>query len=216
MQRTPTSRGFTLIEMITVIAIIAILSGLVLSISGLVQNKGARAKAEAEIKALSSGLESYKTDFGGYPQDTATDALDPRISSSPTSYFKASLALYKALSGDLNANGKIDATGNDPEKANNYVPDFFRPSRFDSAAREQLNKGASTVTISYIVDPFGYSYGYSTIGLKAEQEYRVQLLTDPNASRPASLGYNPTFDLWSTGGGTTGSEKDRAKWVKNW
>ncbi len=220
MQRPPTSRAFTLIEMITVIAIIAILSGLVLSISGLVQNKGARAKTEAEIKALSSGLESYKTDFGGYPQNTETDNLEPRAIGSPTGYYKASLALYKALSGDMNANGKIDVSGNDPEKANNYVPDFFRPARFDSAAREQLNKGAATVSISYIVDPFGYSYGYSTYGLKAEQDYRVALLTDANADRPASDpkkgGYNPTFDLWSTGGGTTNSEKDRAKWIKNW
>lgn len=218
MHRSPTSRAFTLIEMITVIAIIAILSGLVLSISGLVQNKGARAKAEAEIKALSSGLESYKTDFGGYPQDAATDALDPRASFKPDSYHAASLALYKALSGDQNANGKIDVTGdpNTTETAHNYVPDFFRPSRFNSVAREQLNKGASSVTISYIVDPFGYCYGYSTIGLKSEQEYRVKLLTEPTANRPAAKGYNPTFDMWSTGGTTIGTEKDRAKWVKNW
>ncbi len=211
MQRSPSRHAFTLIEMITVIAIIAILSGLVLSISGLVQGKGNRAKAETEIKALSSALESYKSDFGGYPQDTVTDQLDPRSSGSPTStsYQQASLALYKALSGDTNANGKIDASGSNPEKANNYAPDFFRPQRFDSGYKTSGN-------ITYVVDPFGHSYGYSTIGLKAEQDYRVQLLTNADANRPAAKGYNPTFDLWSTGGTTSGSDNDRMKWLKNW
>ena len=53
--------------------------------------------------------------------------------------------------------------------------------------------------VQYIQDPFGYSYGYST----ANQADPIT----PN-------GYNPTFDLWSTAGGTTTS--DIPKWIKNW
>lgn len=60
-------RGFTLIELLVVIAIIAILASLVLSTAGFIQKKAARARAEAEIKALESALESYKADNGDYP-----------------------------------------------------------------------------------------------------------------------------------------------------
>lgn len=208
-------RAFTLIEMITVIAIIAILSGLVLSIAGSAQIRGARAKAETDKQTIVTACESYKTDYGGYPQDvpansggaSVTSDLDARVAGNPTdtAYQRASLFLYKQLSGDQNANGVIDGA----ESATRYCNDFFKPSKFDAGFK-------TTGTISYIVDPFGYSYGYSTAGLKAEQDYRVALEGDSRANRGASKGYNPTFDFWSTGGATGNTDADRAKWIKNW
>lgn len=206
MKRTPSRQAFTLIEMITVITVIAILTGLVLSIAGLVQNKGNRAKAEADIRALAAACESYKADNGGYPQTTATDSLNPRTATSPTAYQSASLALYKALSGDENADGKLAQT----ETGKVYATDFFKPSRFNSTFK-------TTGIVTFLSDPFGNSLGYSTAGLKAEQDYRAALTTNPDATRPAStLGYNSTFDLWSTGGATGSSDNDKAKWLKNW
>jgi type II secretion system protein G len=59
--------AFTLIELLVVVAIIAILAALGLSTLGYVQKKGARARAEAEVAALSAAIESYKTDHGFYP-----------------------------------------------------------------------------------------------------------------------------------------------------
>ena len=67
--RSPSS-GFTLIELLVVIAIIAILAALVLSTAGGIQRKAARSRAESEIAALSSALESYKADNGDYPAGT--------------------------------------------------------------------------------------------------------------------------------------------------
>lgn len=208
-------QAFTLIEMITVIAIIAILSGLILSIAGAVQGKGARSRAETDVRTMATACEAYKTDNGGYPQDvpsnsggaSVTSDLDPRLATSPsdTAYQKASLFLYKQLTGDQNANNKIDGS----ETGTRYCSDFFKSSRFDSGFK-------TTGNITYIIDPFGYSYGYSTAGLKAEQDYRVQLESDAKANRGASKGYNPTFDLWSTGGATGSTDADRAKWIKNW
>ena len=54
-----------------------------------------------------------------------------------------------------------------------------------------------SLPITAIVDPFGNSYGYSTA----------------NQADPAK-GYNPTFDLWSTNGLTSGT--DPTQWIKNW
>src|SRR6476469_477619 len=73
---------FTLIELIVVVGIIIVLAGLVLSTAGYARKKGARARAETEIAAMSAACESYKADNGVYPRDptanTATDALNAR------------------------------------------------------------------------------------------------------------------------------------------
>src|SRR5437764_6180329 len=92
--------AFTLIELLVVIAIIIILAGLILTTSGYVQRKGARARAETEIAAMSAALESYKADNGIYPRDaTTTDALNAQSSFDPSGYKSASLYLYNHLSG---------------------------------------------------------------------------------------------------------------------
>jgi type II secretion system protein G len=73
-RKRKTPSAFTLIELLVVIAIIAILAGLILSTAGFVQKKGATARAEAEIAALSAALESYKADNGDYPAGTNATA----------------------------------------------------------------------------------------------------------------------------------------------
>jgi type II secretion system protein G len=59
--------AFTLIELLVVIAVIGILAGLTLSAVGGIQKKGARAKAESDIQAISAALEDYHRDFGAFP-----------------------------------------------------------------------------------------------------------------------------------------------------
>jgi len=63
----PSREAFTLIELLIVITIIGILAGLTLSTLGYVNKKAARSRAEAEVAALSSAIESYKLDYGSYP-----------------------------------------------------------------------------------------------------------------------------------------------------
>src|SRR5207237_9729323 len=95
-----TEGAVTIIELLVVIIIILILAGLVLSISSYVQNKGARARAETEIAAMSAALESYKADNGIYPRDAATtDVLNAQNSLDPSGYKSTSLYLYNQLSG---------------------------------------------------------------------------------------------------------------------
>ncbi len=212
MLRSSSLRGFTLIEMLTVMLIIAILAGIVLSVNGLVQNKAARSRADGEINAIKLACENYKADNGTHPRSPETDTLDARTSGNPTSsaYQKASLYLYKALSGDSNANGKVDA-----DEGKTYATDLFKPSILN------FNKDANgkIALVNYIKDPFDNSYGYSTIGAKDEEDFVEKLRTSTNPTketRPTEVrGFNPTFDLWSTGGTTT-TTSGQAKWIKNW
>lgn len=55
---------FTLIEILTVAAIIAILAGISVGVIGLISNKNAEAQTQATIKALELALGQYKTDNG--------------------------------------------------------------------------------------------------------------------------------------------------------
>src|SRR5437879_10217723 len=83
--------AFTLIELIVVVGLILILTGLVLSTVGYARKKGARARAETEIAAMAAALESYKADNAAYPRNSTTDtftAVTNRIppDPQPTSY----------------------------------------------------------------------------------------------------------------------------------
>src|SRR5215468_9966483 len=71
----PGSHAFTLIELILVVGIITVLAGLVLSTVGYARKKGARARAETEIAAMSAALENYKSDNGIYPRTSVTDTF---------------------------------------------------------------------------------------------------------------------------------------------
>jgi prepilin-type N-terminal cleavage/methylation domain-containing protein len=188
-----TREAFTIIEVLIVITVILVLAGLTLATSGYVQTKGKRARAEAEIAAISTALENYKADNGIYPIDAAngtTDTLDARTMFDPTAvqYAAASVFLYKELSGD--------PIGNRIPTGRSYFS--FKPNMLLPKNQAQ--------TVSAIADPFGYSYGYSTA-------YQAN---------PAK-GYNPTFDFWSTGGTGTGlipppspGSTPQDRWIKNW
>src|SRR5215469_11257304 len=73
--------AFTLIELVLVVGIITVLAGLVLSTVGYARKKGARARAETEIAAISAACENYKADNGVYVRGPAT-AVPP--SGTPT------------------------------------------------------------------------------------------------------------------------------------
>src|SRR5438132_14037645 len=91
--------AFTLIELVVVVGLILVLTGLVLSTVGYARKKGARARAETEIAALSAAFENYKSDNASYPRGPATaitigtvtipanvtDSLDAKIKGDPTS-----------------------------------------------------------------------------------------------------------------------------------
>ena len=68
--------AFTLIELILVVGIIIVLAGLVLSTVGYARKKGARARAETEIAAMSAACENYKADNGVYPEQSYTRYTD--------------------------------------------------------------------------------------------------------------------------------------------
>jgi len=178
--------SFTLIELLTMIAIIAILTALVLSAGTGVMNKAARSRAAGEIQAMSTGLEGYKTDNGIYVPASSlitTSYAGNDGSQSGGLYQTASQILYLALSGQTNFT--------DSPVAGSKAYMAFK--------RNQVGDAAGG---SYAQDPWRYSYGYSTgsvVGATTNAPYN---------------GYG-FFDIWSTGGLLAANVNTNA-WISNW
>lgn len=134
------SGGFTLVEMLTVVVIIIILAGLVISTAGFIQKKAARERAKAEIAAMEAALESYRADNGIYPDNTDVA--------------KGAKVLYQALTGDgddaLVASGGVASAGMSKwgDKGKTY---------FEFDLKKQVNTNNWTV-----IDPWGAPYFYAT------------------------------------------------------
>ncbi len=236
MRKSPAS-AFTLLEMLTVLAIIVVLAGIVLGIAGHVQKGSAIARAKGEIAMLESACESYKADKGSYPRDvpvtgtSVTDTISPKQNFIPTTdaggaYAKSSLFLYKELSGDKTKGGtegtQPDGVTDDGEQR--YLKEL--DPRILGAKKDASTKAITQV--NYLQDPFGFPYAYSTAAAAAESDFQKKIKLGQTATRPTGnllLGFNTgKFDLWSTGGSSakvsptsdSGKDLEWAKWVKNW
>jgi len=115
-------RGFSLIELLVVVAIIVILGGIVIGALSKVKDSQAKKLTQVNLQNISQHVESYKTDNGAYPVGETLITIE----------------LYKALSGDLSGQGE------DPTEEI-YWPDLLRK---DSAI-VGITRGQRTILDGY-------------------------------------------------------------------
>jgi prepilin-type N-terminal cleavage/methylation domain-containing protein len=192
-RRPKPSDSFSLVELLVVMAIIAILASLILMAGNAVIQKGLRSRASAEIQAISAAAEGYKSDNGIYPQsDGVLTPLSPYYNydgaTTGDEYQTNSTLLYIALTGQTNY-ATSPASGTKV-----YLPGM------------KVNQiGNPTGPFSYLMDPWTHAYGYSTGG-----------------TGTATYPYNGNgfFDLWSTAGITqlkvSGNNTLTNTWLSNW
>ena len=68
-------RGFTLIEMLVVIAIIAILAGLLIPAVIAAKNRAKVMKAKTEIEGLATAIKAYENEYSRMPADKAAEQI---------------------------------------------------------------------------------------------------------------------------------------------
>lgn len=75
MQNTqPNRHGFTLLELLLVVGIIGLLAGILLPAVSKTYSKAIVIRTQADLQAISTALEAYKSDWGSYPVVTAANS----------------------------------------------------------------------------------------------------------------------------------------------
>ena len=100
-------RGFTLMELIIVIAIIGILAGLTMPALRTARIRAREARARATIASLQIALSMYNADFGVYPQSGISFGGEHRMQANGNSFFEMGRRpnLVAALDGYMEFKG---------------------------------------------------------------------------------------------------------------
>jgi len=77
IQKTIIYRAFTLIELLIVVAIIAILAAIAVPNFVEAQTRAKVSRVSTDMRALSTALESYRLENNGYPLDQGTGLINP-------------------------------------------------------------------------------------------------------------------------------------------
>ena len=152
LQNQAPTRAFTLIELLTVISIIAILSAISLNVVKGVKERSSVGLAKAELAALSQALEMYKLQYGDYPQTGMTAdlvAVPPTTPSSSNVQYR----FFNTLAGKL---GPTLA----PITSGKCFVDLARFSLFSTEPNDMPTPTGSTPVANAFLDPWGQTYVY--------------------------------------------------------
>ena len=134
-QRHP-HRGFTLVELLVVIVIIAMLAALVTPAIMIAMSRAKVARIKAEIDMLHSAIMNYKNEYGSFPPSYSY--LDPAPPPSSLTFqppykhlarlFPRCKVLINEFTEDTNLNGRLDTPRDANEDANlNNILDSAAP-----------------------------------------------------------------------------------------
>lgn len=88
-------QGFTLVEMLVVISIIAVIAGMVVGLAGGAARKNKIARVQTDLNKLVMAIENFKNKYGSYPPDNSTFTMSGNV----TNYHTGTNQLFYELTG---------------------------------------------------------------------------------------------------------------------
>ncbi|MGV3661158.1 MAG: type II secretion system protein [Prosthecobacter sp.] len=207
------SRGFTLIEMLVVISIIAMLAALTMGGYTYAMNGSKEKTTRGTFEAVKTALENYLSEFGEYPEP-ANEDQQVEFTLGKSYNIGGAACLYQAVSGDgfdqlkgvtssgaeeasPSSDGKISGT----EEVSHVMLKELPPTMW-------MKKGEFYILIDGFARPFQY----------------IKAAPATAGNEPTTI--NSTYDLWSYSFDqvnigkksidTLETPKDSIKWIKNW
>ena len=191
--------GYTLVEILVVIAIIGLVVGISLGAFSIIQQKSQDKATKVRVDSISLELATLLREF---PDDDYTSLL-----AGANGDVDSSIEVYKLLTGDENVNGLIDSDELAQPLAEKLLPP--KEDALMTAADWQLTRVWVTDTYQ-IKDAFG-----EPLRLRLRDESGKGFVGEKNNSPVA-------FDLWSggqdrqTGNSAIGTSDDLKDDVGNW
>lgn len=210
--------AFTLIEVLTVVAIIAMLSALGFAATRYAQNKARQADTIALIQDVSTAIEAYRQDRGNYPRPAMEEA-ETQIEGTSWKTGGARM-LYQVLSGDgddaLKGGEKISngqqasaKSEKDPDAGKVYMDSIVAPTAQDIEKKKHMK----------LVEPDGETGYYVIDAWRHPLQYQIAE-RDKNGvvTNDIQMHSSSNFELWSYGAlkKPDESEEAKAKWITNW
>ena len=143
MQNMQKRKAFTIVELITVVSIIALLMAIVMPALSAAKRQARKVACKSIITALETGVEQFRTDHGFYPpssvevQPLGTSSYNDMNSSGPvtnTGSHRLAEAMfgfdqlgyqenryYAIATAGVNAGKPVDASGNLVKRSSNYI-----------------------------------------------------------------------------------------------
>jgi len=197
-----------MMELLIVISIIALITGLVAATTVYAQRKARLAKTQTQMQAIALGLTHYKKDWGDFPEPISGGSRQRLASKGVSLEVGGAEMLYQALTGD----GSNKIRGGGGKKSNGSIGESSDGESYMEGLVSIDNKSQNFVykdpdRDSYLLtDAFGSPYQYKKFDKRT-----------PGTTR------NKTYDLWSYGlwDPTTANEREdspeaRKKWLTNW
>ena len=213
MPRARRPGGFTLVELLVVIVIIAILTGLTFGLGRGVMETAKLNRCRTEIAAIQLGLTRFETEYGFLPPSTQIATNTPPYEPNPQTgtYSNSSRVLYLALSGRTSFSGTNATNGSGARLGRDFIKQIKENQVFGAG-------GADTEYVSYLFESYTNAAVFDSAaftGLRDPWGNPYGYYHNPDAVDKAVVN-KAGYDLWSTAGLTSAANGHTNKWVVNW